>query len=161
MYIHLKGQAHLISAFGMRGLILSTLPSLMRFLFQRAALCPGFDGVKCAGDSFCYHVYPFICCPLKAPRLSHNEDAAGRPLGATLPAKSAFQGRRDGDVLAGSCSTRNFDFCVAEHPNGEKAFEKTPSHQGRLGRYQGVIKSHGKLGGNKAKLGLAWQTCVS
>lgn len=33
-------------------------------------------------------------------------------------------------MLAGSCSTRNFDFCVAEHPNGEKAFEKTPSHSG-------------------------------
>lgn len=61
-------------------------------------------------------------------------------------------------MLAGSCSTRNFDFCVAKHPNGEKAFEKSP---GGLGRYQGVISSHGNLGGNKAKSGLAWQSCVS
>lgn len=142
------------------GLILSTLPSLMRFLFQRVALCPGFDRVKCAGDSFCYHVYPFICLSFESSP-AHNEDAAGRPLGAALPAKSAFSGRRDGDVLAGSCSARNFDFCVAKHPNGERAFEETPSNHGGLGRYQGVISSHENLGGNKAKLGLAWQSCVS
>lgn len=109
MYIHLKGQAHLISAFGMRGLILSTLPSLMRFLFQRVALCPGFDGVKCAGDSFCYHVYSFICLSFESS-LAHNKDAAGRPLGAALPAKWAFFGAERWRCASGELRHQEFWF---------------------------------------------------
>lgn len=99
-------------------------------------------------------------CPLKAPWHTIRMQQDGHS-GQLCQQNELFSGRRDGDVLAGSCGTRNFDFCVAKHLNGERALEEPPSHRGGLGRHRGVISSHGNLGGNKAKLGLAWQSCVS
>lgn len=69
MYIHLKGQVHLISTFGMPGLILSTLPSLMRFLFQSVAL-RAQDLMKSSAVEIVFvNMFTLLsACPLKAPR---------------------------------------------------------------------------------------------
>lgn len=67
-------------------------------------------------------------------------------------------------MLAGFCSTRNFDLGMARHANGRggsEALRRPLATTGGLGRQRGVSSSRGNRGGNKAAFGLAWQNSVS
>lgn len=80
MHIHLKGQVHPIPAFAMPGLILSTVPPLMRFLFQSVALRTQGLTKSSAVETVFVTVFTLSsACPLKAPRQTARTQQDGQP----------------------------------------------------------------------------------